>query len=38
LHAILEHPVIEKILKHLVLQAQAPPWAPVREQGPHLEG
>lgn len=27
--AILEQPVIEKILTHLGLQARAPPWAPV---------
>ncbi len=31
--AILEQPVIEKILTHLGLQARAPPRAPVRGQG-----
>ncbi len=36
--AILERPVIEKILKHLGLQAQPPPKAPAREAVPHLEG
>jgi len=30
--AILEQPVIEKILTHLGLQARAPPQAPVRDQ------
>jgi len=30
--AILEQPVIEKILTHLGLQAQAPPRAPARGQ------
>ncbi len=30
--AILEPPVIEKILKHLGLQARAPPRAPARRQ------
>jgi hypothetical protein len=30
--AILEPPVIEKILTHLGLQARAPPWAPARRQ------
>jgi hypothetical protein len=30
--AILEQPVIEKILTHLGLQARAPPRAPAREQ------
>ena len=33
--AILEQPVIEKILTHLGLQAQAPPLTPAR--GPHLQ-
>jgi hypothetical protein len=31
--AILEQPVIEKILTHLGLQAGAPPRAPARGQG-----
>jgi len=30
--AILEAPVIEKILTHLGLQVRAPPWAPARGQ------
>jgi hypothetical protein len=30
--AILEQPVIEKILTHLGLQARAPPRSPAREQ------
>jgi hypothetical protein len=33
--AILEQPVIEKILTHLELQARAPPRAPAR--GPQLQ-
>ena len=33
MHAILEFPVIEKILKHFGLQAQPPPRAPAREPG-----
>jgi hypothetical protein len=36
--AILERPVIEKILKHLGLQAQPPPRAPTREPVPHHAG
>ena len=32
--AILEQPVIEKILTHLGLQARAPPRAPARGQAP----
>ena len=32
--AILERPVIEKILTHLALQARAPPLAPARGQAP----
>ena len=32
--AILEQPVIEKILRHLGLQARAPPRAPARGQAP----
>jgi hypothetical protein len=32
--AILEAPVIEKILTHLALQARAPPLAPARGQAP----
>jgi hypothetical protein len=34
--AILERPVIEKILTHLGLQAQPPPKARARESGPHF--
>lgn len=34
--AILERPVIEKILAHLGLEPQPPPKAPAREPGPHL--
>lgn len=36
--AILERPVIEKILMHLRLQPQPPPKAPAREPGPHHAG
>jgi hypothetical protein len=36
--AILERPVIEKILAHLGLQAQPPPKAAAREPGPHHAG
>lgn len=32
--AILEQPMIEKILTHLGLQARAPPRAPARGQAP----
>lgn len=35
--AILEQPVIEKILTHLGLQAQAPPRAPARGQALQAE-
>ena len=31
--AILERPVIEKILSHLGLDPQPPPWGRVRETG-----
>jgi hypothetical protein len=33
--AILDRPVIEKILMHLGLEPQPPPKAPAREPGPH---
>ena len=33
--AILQRPVIEKILTHLGLQPQPPPRAPAREARPH---
>ncbi len=33
--AILEQPVLEKILMHLGLRARAPPWAPARGQTLH---
>jgi len=36
--AILERPVIEKILKHLGLWPQPPPKAPAREAVLHLAG
>ena len=36
--AILERPVIEKILKHLGLEPQPPPKAPAREPVPHHVG
>jgi hypothetical protein len=36
--AILERPVIEKILKHQGLQAQPPPRVPAREPVPHRAG
>jgi hypothetical protein len=36
--AILERPVIEKILTHLGLQAHPPPRARAREPGPHHAG
>jgi hypothetical protein len=36
--AILERPVIEKILKHLGLEPQPPPIAPASEAVPHLAG
>jgi len=36
--AILERPVIEKILNHLGLQAQPPPKAAAREPGRHQAG
>jgi len=36
--AILERPVIEKILKHLGLEPQPPPRVPGREAEPHLAG
>ena len=36
--AILERPVIEKILRHLGLEPQPPPKGPAREPVPHLAG
>jgi hypothetical protein len=36
--AILERPVIEKILKHLGLEPQPPPKTPTRELVPHHAG
>lgn len=36
--AILERPVIEKLLTHLRLQARPPPRARAREWGPHHAG
>jgi hypothetical protein len=36
--AILERPVIEKILTHLGLDPQPPPRAPAREPGQHQAG
>ena len=36
--AILQRPVIEKILAHLGLRPQPPPIAPARQAVPHLAG
>lgn len=36
--AIVERPVMEKILKHLGLEPQPPPRVPGREAEPHLAG
>ena len=36
--AILERPVIDKILSHLGLEPQPPPKGRAREAGPHLAG